>query len=451
VEPKTLISGKYRLLRRLGEGGMAEVWSARNELTQRDFAIKLILPSLSQNREALDRFLQEAKATARLRHPSLVDVFDVGWTADGRPFLVMELLFGESLEALLARRRKLTPLWTALVLAPIARALETAHRAGIVHRDLSSANLFLSQLPGDELPTPKVLDFGVSKLLEHADRELVERVRTESGAVLGSPAYMSPEQARGAETVDARSDIWALGVLLYECLTGETPFRARNYNALMLAILSRAHPPIYERLPRLDAELAELVEGCLIKDREARVQRAHEVAEQLEAIALRLCGGVAPDGRQRRASDRLSIGPRSSLLPRALLPPAALPVGVRLWRRLRAGATPRTLGIAGALGGTALGMVIGVQIARSKPSASAPIASLQTHAERQPGEPEVVPVPSTAPEAIPSAVSRGDPPDLVNAVARGLGIEKRQRPQRKQPPPQPRSEAVAFVPRKNPY
>jgi eukaryotic-like serine/threonine-protein kinase len=426
---------------------MAEVWSARNELTQRDFAIKLILPSLSRNREALDRFLQEARATARLRHPSFVDVFDVGWTADWRPFLVLELLTGESLEALLARRKRLTPLWTALVLAPIARALELAHDAGVVHRDLSSANVFLSKHPGDELPTPKILDFGVSKILEHAEREHSVRVRTESGAVLGSPAYMSPEQAQGAETVDARSDVWALGVLLYECLTGETPFRARNYNALMLTIMAVAHRPIYERLPRLDHDLAELVEGCLIKDREARVQSAAQVAEQLEAIALRSCRA----GQPRRASDRLSIGPRSSLVPRALLPPEALPVGVRWWRRARASVSPRALGITGALAGSVLGIALGVQIARAKPGASsaAPNATEPPRWERRAGEPEVVPVDGRSLPP-PRAEASNQERDLVRSVARGLGIERRQRQRGKEPPVPPR-DPVALAPRKNPY
>ncbi len=432
-----LISQKYRLVRRLGEGGMAEVWSAQNELTQRDFAIKVILPGLAHNREALDRFLQEAKATARLHHPSLVNVFDVGRTRDGRPFLVMELLSGESLEQLLTRKERLCPLDTAELLAPIAGALDVAHRAGIVHRDLSSANVFLAHAPGEAGVTPKVLDFGVSKILEHADQP--RKVRTDSGAVLGSPDYMSPEQAQGAECVDARSDVWSLGVLLYECLYGDLPFVARNYNALMLAIVSRPHVPIYERMPRLDPELAELVESCLIKDREARIQSAREVADTLDAIALRL------SRPHRRSSDRRSLpGSRPSLAP-GLLPPATLPLGVRLWQLARSGAAPRVLAVSGAIGGTAVGLAIGVAITARDPE---PIAAAASSARPPEPEPKVTPVESL-PE--PRGVAQRGPEDLTEAVAQGLGVQPRKRSPRAKPARPGAPDRFALAPRKNPY
>ncbi len=437
MQAAELISDKYRLERLVGAGGMAEVWSARNELTQRDFAIKVILPELSRNREAIERFLQEARATSRLKHPSLVNVFDVGSTRDGRPYLVMELLEGESLEALIERRGRLSPLWTALILAPIARALSVAHRAGIVHRDLSSANVFLASGGEGEPPMPKVLDFGVSKILEHAECAAARRVRTGNGAVLGSPAYMSPEQARGAASVDARSDVWALGVLLYECLCGEPPFRAHNYNALMVKILSTPHRPIYDQLPRLDAELAALVESCLIKDREARTQTAHEVASELEAIAERLADGT---------SQRISYfeRPRASLPPRALLPARTLPLGVRAVRALKSGATPRTLAAVGALAGTTLGLAIGVQLAaRGAPEAKVPAAPAVTTVAL---EPSVTPVESTTSESAPARAERGD---LESLVAKGLGLPE-QRAKRRRAPRKP-SRPVAMVPRKHPY
>jgi serine/threonine protein kinase len=236
-------------------------------------------------------------------------------------------------------------------------------------------------------------------------------------------------------------------VLLYECLCGHTPFQARNYNALMAAILSFAHRPIYDCLPRLDPELAEIVESCLIKDRQARTQSAGLLAEQLEAVALRLYGG-----KQRRSSDRLSIAPRASLVPRALVPPDTLPIGVRLWRFARRGPPPRVLALSGAIGGTALGLVLGVQISRSSPepspAAHEPSNGTTARTERGLGEPDVVPIdpPRAAPERVAAA---GDRRDLVSAVARGLGIEPK-RARRKAPPQKPN--AVALAPkRRNPY
>ncbi|MFO0568361.1 MAG: serine/threonine-protein kinase [Polyangiaceae bacterium] len=304
MKPGQLVSGKYRLVRRLGTGGMAEVWAATNVLTHRDFAVKFILPALAENDEAVQRFFQEAKAAGRVRHPSIVDVFDVGHSELGQPFLVMELLSGESLESRLLRAGPVDPLEGASWLAQIARGLDLAHRAGVVHRDLSSANVFLatSSAPGELVP--KILDFGVSKVLTPG---LDVRVRTGNGAVLGSPAYMSPEQARGAANVDARTDVWTLGVLLYESFSGKQPFVARNYNALMLAILSVPHTPILELVPKLDAELARVIESCPSSRTEKHELRLLEVAAELELRATLVAFHFAA-GPQRRATDRL---PRS--------------------------------------------------------------------------------------------------------------------------------------------
>lgn len=413
---------------------MAEVWAATNVLTQRDFAVKFILPALAGNGEAVNRFFQEAKAASRVRHPSIVDVFDVGHGPDGQPFLVMELLSGESLESRLAREGKLDALATSVVLSQIARALELAHRAGVVHRDLSTANVFLStDLEGEE-PLPKILDFGVSKILTPG---IDAPVKTGNGAVLGSPAYMSPEQARGAENVDARTDVWSLGVLLYECLSGRPPFRAANYNALMVAIVGMPHEPLGERASGVEPRLARLVEGCLIKDRDARVGSALEVAEELERVARQLSDPRRVSGRKRRATDRLSgLPPRVVPKAGAELPASAFPMGVRCWRLLTRRAPPAGLMAGGALGGTALGVAIGIAVATQSPSEkaiSAPEAKLESAppaAERAAPRPE-----SARAESPPEA-------DLVKATAKGLGLKKA---------PGLVPAPLAALPRKNPY
>lgn len=392
---------------------MGEVWAARNERTDRDFAIKLLLPALARNREALERFVREAKATGQLRDPGIVDVFDAGQTRDGRPYLVMELLSGESLEARLCRERRLEPFVACTSLARIARSLHRAHQAGIVHRDLSSANIFFATSRDGRVEVPKILDFGVSKIV---GPEYDGRVRTGDGAVLGSPAYMSPEQAQGAEKVDCRADVWSLGVLLYECLSGQHPFIARNYNALMMQIVGRPHRSLSDVMPELEPELAALVDTCLIKDRAARTQTALELAEQLESMALLL---AASRGRRPRAVQAVRRSARDAELPSRLLPP-----GARLWQRARRRLSPGlVIALGSALGGTAVGLALGASVLGSSSGASRPgepdrtAAEAPTAAVAPSRKPQVTPVeqPEAAPHAQPET-------DLVRATARGLGI-----------------------------
>ncbi|HWO09801.1 MAG TPA: serine/threonine-protein kinase, partial [Polyangiaceae bacterium] len=297
------IAGRYRLLRRLANGGMGEVWAATNELTNRDFAIKFLLKEFAANDEAYNRFVREAETTGKLQHPSIVDVFDVAQTVDGRPFIVMELLVGEGLDQRLQREGKLSCRQVAAYFSQIAMALDLAHRAGVIHRDLSSSNIFLARSREHNGICPKILDFGVSKHLNAKDGVF----QTCHGAVLGNPLYMSPEQARGAEQVDARTDVWSMGVLMYQCLTGATAFSSRNYNALMVDIMTRPHRPVSEAVPGVDRMLAVIVEGCLVKDRDHRIASASELAERLAAVARRLSRAedAELDGPRRRSTDRL--------------------------------------------------------------------------------------------------------------------------------------------------
>jgi eukaryotic-like serine/threonine-protein kinase len=358
MQPGDRISERYRLLRLIDVGGMGEVWAARNELTQRNFAIKFLLPSLASRPDALERFIREAESAGRLQHPSIVDVYDVAQTEDGRPFIVMELLSGETLEARLEREGRIDEFRTAAFLAQVAQALELAHGAGVVHRDLSSANIFLARNPDGGEPIPKILDFGVSKTIGPAARD---RTVTGNGAVLGCPEYMSPEQAQGAETVDSRTDLWTLGIVLYQCLTGTVPYVASNYNAMMVAILTCPHRPLLEVAPAVDPELASIVETCLVKDRTARMQTARELAHRLGAVAHRLAGqqslaGVAP---RRRATDRL--GAEAGRISIAPWGPVAEGAASRLlqWARTR---RPRRTHVA--LASAALGIVVGALGAR---------------------------------------------------------------------------------------
>ncbi len=257
-----VIAGKYALARVLGKGGMGAVWLARNSVLDVDVAIKLIRRNAG-TAEASSRLLQEARAAAKLGHPSIVRVFDFGETELGDPFIVMEVLDGASLRTVLHDRGRLEADEAVRTLLPVASALVAAHQKGIVHRDLKPDNVVL--VADGRKRTPKVVDFGIAKLrVDDVDRHV-----TQAGTVLGSPDYMSPEQALGKLDVDERVDVWALAVMLYETLTGSRPFDGPNYNALIAAITKDTPPSILD-YGAGDEALWALVARGLEKEPDAR-------------------------------------------------------------------------------------------------------------------------------------------------------------------------------------
>jgi serine/threonine-protein kinase len=257
-----VISSKYELELMLGEGGMGSVWRARNIALDSPVAIKLIRAGL--NRQTLElRLLQEARAAAKLGHPAIVRVFDVGQTEHGDPFIVMELLGGQSLGALLLASGRLPATRAVQLMLPIADALAVAHAKRIVHRDLKPDNIFVQSDDGQI--QPKLVDFGIAKLEQREGGSLL----TQAGVVLGSPEYMSPEQARGLDDLDNRTDIWSFCIVLYELLTGEVPFTGPNYNAILRAILEDPTPSITKRASG-DHDLEDIIAKGLCKERVAR-------------------------------------------------------------------------------------------------------------------------------------------------------------------------------------
>jgi len=239
-----LLAARFRLLNRLGRGGMGSVWRADDLTLGSQVAIKLIDPSIAKSPEAAARFKREAQSAASLRGINVVQILDYGVDKDV-PFIAMELLEGESLAARLERVHTFTLRETAHILAQVANALSRAHQQGIVHRDLKPDNIFLARDGNVEIT--KVLDFGVAKRL--GDLSKFSGVITNAGAMLGTPYYMSPEQALGQPNVDHRTDIWSFGIIAYECVTGVRPFEKDTLGALIMAICKDPLPFASERAP----------------------------------------------------------------------------------------------------------------------------------------------------------------------------------------------------------
>ncbi|MEO1366235.1 MAG: serine/threonine-protein kinase, partial [Acidobacteriota bacterium] len=267
--------GPYRLEERLGKGGMGEVYRGYDERLGRPVALKRVLASNASNERIRERFRREARTVARLNHPSIVQVFDWVEQEDER-WLVMELIEGVPLNEVVYRGDLTMPQLVACSLG-IAEGLEAAHRAGIIHRDLKLSNVMLTS------DGVKILDFGIAKVTQGPDGDPLVTL-TQSGAVMGSLSAMSPEQALG-QKVDHRSDLFSLGSMLYELLTGTAPFKGRNTSETLIRIYSWEHLPIEERNAEVPSRFCRLVDRLLEKEPENRPLHATEVVKVLEDVA----------------------------------------------------------------------------------------------------------------------------------------------------------------------
>src|SRR5579859_6066357 len=227
LEPGTVIAGRYRLDRQLGQGGMGVVWAATHTITRRAVAMKFLKGPAHARPEMRRRFLREARAASAVKHPSVVEVHDVFELDDETPVMVMDLLTGETLAQRIDTLGKLSIDETAAILLPVVSAVGTAHARGIVHRDLKPENIFLAVNDEGQIEV-KVLDFGIAKLSTTDGEMLVQSQLTGTGSMLGTPFYSAPEQLFGERHIDQRADVWALGVVLYECLSGQIPVYGEN-------------------------------------------------------------------------------------------------------------------------------------------------------------------------------------------------------------------------------
>ncbi|MBL9027964.1 MAG: protein kinase [Myxococcales bacterium] len=278
LQPGSFVAGRYRVTRLIGQGSMGEVWEAVHTMTERPVALKVLLDGTS-SLEARARILREARACGRIQHRNVIEVFDVGEVDDHRPFLVMPLLSGQTLEDHIDTRGPLSEEEALTVGLGVARALVAAHDLGIVHRDLKPANVFLHWEREASEPIVKVLDFGISKILSRDEASF-----TDAGRAVGSPAYMSPEQARGESDVDARTDIWSFGVLLFEALTAKLPFPGETPYAIVGHILHGEMPDFDTLCPNVRPGVRDLLRRCVMKDRGSRIPTARDLVGFLEAV-----------------------------------------------------------------------------------------------------------------------------------------------------------------------
>lgn len=275
----TTVAAKYRIERLIGRGGMGAVFQAQNLAIGKRVALKFLDREAAEQREASLRFQREAEAASMAESAHIVQIFDSGVTESGLPFLVMELLTGEDLRARLQREQRLSPEQTLRIASQVLRALVGAHRAGIVHRDLKPDNVFLCARD-DDPAFVKLVDFGISKVARTRPADTLTR----RGTVLGTAFYMSPEQAQSIADIDGRTDLFSLGAILFEMLTGRPPHEGRTYEAVLIAICTHDAPDVRASAPDVPEAVAALVARALARDRSQRFQSASDFLEAIAAL-----------------------------------------------------------------------------------------------------------------------------------------------------------------------
>ncbi|HVY41246.1 MAG TPA: serine/threonine-protein kinase [Polyangia bacterium] len=387
-----IVAGKYRIVRLLARGGMGVVYEAQHTVVRRRFAIKFLRRDLAERREILTRFQREAEAAGALEHENVAAAVDFGIAEDRTPYILMEYLVGESLAALLEREGRLPVSRATDLLAQACTGVAAAHAAGIIHRDLKPHNLFVCRRH-DGTDLLKVLDFGVAKLQVAED----ESAATRTGMVLGTAAYMSPEQARGEKIVDGRTDVYALGAILYETLSLKRPHPGDSQNAILHHISTQPAVPLESVQADLPPALVELVGRALVSDPAGRPATVEALAE-----------GLAPFARRDVFAAREESGPARGEVTSTVLAPGA---GAKLpWEApSRAPSTANDRGpapsprarrgawLAGGAGGVlAAGVIVAVAVHR--PSRSMPVDSASAAAA-------AAPVPAAPPPVAPPPVA----------------------------------------------
>lgn len=454
-----LIAGKYRLTRMIGRGGMGSVWEGVHATLGTRVAIKFIDAEYAASAEALSRFENEARAAAKLRSKYVVEVYDHGVTADGRPYIVMEFLSGEPLDRRLEALGRLDIVQTAALMQQVSRALARAHGAGIVHRDLKPENVFLVRDEEDGIEIAKVVDFGIAKF---TDRSMGVSSSTRTGSVLGTPFYMSPEQARGLRAVDTRSDIWSMGVIAFRCLTGRLPFEGEAVGDLLVKICTGPTPVPSRFAAGLPPEFDSFIARALAKEPDQRFQTAQELADALSVMA----GLPVQAGPMQYAGEGPAYGgvtPGAAYTPGTALapgtgpqPPTVTGVAATVDRSSSRGGLVAALVVGFLLLAVGVGLaaklILSPDAASADASESASLAAppvieptRPTSALPAPSEPAVVIAP--APEPEPSAEPSAETEPVKATPPRNRPVAPRPRPKAEQPSPEPPKPEIVVAPR----
>jgi len=419
--------GNYTLTAKIGEGGMGTVYRAEHAMLGRRAAVKVLLPEMSNQRDAIARFFNEARAATAIQHPSIVEIFDFGYLPDGAAYIVMEYLQGESLTARSHQVGRLEPARALAVARQIAGALAAAHDCGIVHRDLKPDNVFV--VPDPEVPGGeriKILDFGIAKLAGDAG----SGSRTQTGAVLGTPMYISPEQCRGTGQVDARADLYSLGCVLYELVCGRPPFVVDGAGELIAHHLYFEPQPPRTHEPSLPEPLDRLILWLLRKDPGARPQTARELIDAIDRLDLGAAAGHGSPQSAHPAHSLATLPAQITTLSGSTTVSAGRPVRPprQRWLTAAVAATIVAAGIAVYVVAGGPGSGHPAQTTGSTPPAAPaqapPAAAVQPPATPPPPAPATTPPPPAAPRP----AARLDPPRTaevhlaIDSDPRGAGV-----------------------------
>jgi len=414
LEAGQIIEGKYRIVRLIGEGGMGSVYEGENTFIKRRVAIK-VLHAHSVSEETVRRFEREAQAAGCIGSDHILEVLDLGSLANGDRFMVMEYLDGETLGARMSRAR-MNPPDVAAIARQVLVGLRAAHLASIVHRDLKPDNIFILREKAGRADYAKIIDFGISKFNALGG----DMSMTRTGAVMGTPYYMSPEQAQGTQTIDGRSDVYSLGVILYEALSGSVPFDGNTFNELMFKIVLSNPRPLSEVAPSLDPRLVALVEQAMARDINVRFQSADDMIRALDQYF----GSADASGEPRRTAAKPVVD----------VPPtvaAGLPTG-NTWAASHADIPKNSSAPAYIIAAVALLLVAGGAFAAYKKFGGKPETAAKVAVAASPSEPVPAPAKEPAP-AQEAAVPVVVPPAIAPAPTASAKQAETELPSKAQP------------------